>query len=415
MKVLIAAASFSRNISGVERHALNLARSLLMRQEIAELHFVVGPWQGNLMLHAGPSHDFRLRTHVADMSQSRMGRNYWYYRRLPELAAQIQADIVHYSFPMPLNVGAFHCPTVMTLHDLYPYEIPMNFGFPKFFFNRIVLRQCLRAADAISCVSDATRLRLKQYAPAEVWRKAVRIYNYVEPAPAAEVAPPISGWKGEPFLLCIAQHRRNKNIPTLIRAFDRMLRFGWIDGDSKLVIVGIRGPDTAKILQLANQPAIHGRIHFLEGLPEPELQWCYQHCEALVSPSLTEGFGAPVAEGIMAGCRIVCSDIPAHREIGDEFCRFVALNQNPVETLSAVISDALNEPKPGSRALPQMSAAAQAEQFVALYRTLIDAGAPVGTRDADDATAVANPEVAAATFPDGQSALAYRGSKYGSA
>jgi hypothetical protein len=56
----------------------------------------------------------------------------------------------------------FACPTMVTLHDLYPYEMPMNFGFPKFIFNRMVLQQCLRNTDAIACVSETTLFRLKQ-------------------------------------------------------------------------------------------------------------------------------------------------------------------------------------------------------------------------------------------------------------
>jgi glycosyltransferase involved in cell wall biosynthesis len=408
MRILIAAVSFSGNISGLERHALNLARCLLLRPEISELHFVVGPWQGHLMAQAGPFSDIRFRSHVAELKRSRFSRNHWYYRRLPELAAQLKADVVHYSFPMPLNARAFSCPTVMTLHDLYPYEIPMNFGFPKFFFNRIVLHQCLRAADAIACVSEATRIRLKSYETAAVWRKAARIYNYVEPAPPAEVESPIPGWKKEPFLLCIAQHRRNKNIPTLIAAFDRMLRYGWIGSNSKLIIVGNRGPETTKVHRLANQLGVRDHIHFLEGISEPELQWCYRHCEALVAPSLTEGFGAPVAEGMIAGCRIVCSDIPAHREVGDEFCRFVDLSKNPAESLAAVIADSLKQAKPRSRHRPQMTAAAQAEQFVGLYRSLVDSAMPMRSGHQDDSDITANSEANALSVPHSESALAYR-------
>ncbi len=409
MRVLIAAVSFSGKISGIDRHALNLARCLLLRPEISELHFVVGPWQGNLMLQAGPFSDTRLRIHVAELNQSRVSRNSWYYYHLPELAAQLRADVVHYSFPMPLNARAFSCPTVMTLHDLYPYEIPMNFGFPKFIFNRIVLRQCLRAADAIACVSEATRRLLKQYAPTEVWRKATRIYNYAEPAPPAVGESPIPGWTNEPFLLCIAQHRRNKNIPTLISAFECMLRYGWIDSCTKLLVIGICGPETAKVHRLANQPRVRGRIHFLEGITELGLQWCYRHCEALVAPSLTEGFGAPVAEGIMAGCRIVCSDIPAHREIGDEFCHFVALSENPAETLAAVIADSLKEVKPWPRPRPWMSAAAQAEQFVALYRRLVDSAAPIRAQHPSDSVITAKSETNAVVVPHNESALGYQG------
>jgi hypothetical protein len=165
MKILLAAASFATNISGVQRHALSLARCLLLRPEVSAVHLVVAPWQSDFTQIARLS-DARLSTHIADISHSAISRNLWYYRRLPELAAQLQADIVHLSFPVPCNGPAFNCPTVVTLHDMYPYEIPMNFGFPKFIFNRIILQQCIRSVNAIACVSDATRNRLKQYAPA---------------------------------------------------------------------------------------------------------------------------------------------------------------------------------------------------------------------------------------------------------
>jgi hypothetical protein len=141
MKILIAAASFATNMSGLQRHALNVARCLLPEPEISSLHFVIAPWQLGMVESAGLLQDARMMVHVADMDRSSMGRNLWYYRKLPKLAADLQADVVHLSFPMPVDAGAFHCPTLVTLHDLYPYQIPMNFGFPKFIFNRVVLQQ----------------------------------------------------------------------------------------------------------------------------------------------------------------------------------------------------------------------------------------------------------------------------------
>jgi glycosyltransferase involved in cell wall biosynthesis len=378
MKILLAAASFASNISGVQRHALNMVRCLLSQPDVSQLHLVVAPWQRGMVQAADLPLDARLITHVAEMKRSSLSRNLWYHRQLSALASRLEVDVVHLTLPMPLRAGAFHCPTVVTLHDLYPFEIPMNFGFPKFLFNRIVLQQCLHAVDAIACVSDATRTRLKQYAPASVWRKARRIYNCVEPQPDLAAESPFPGWRHDPFLLCIAQHRRNKNIPTLLHAFDRMLRSGWIESNSKLLVIGIRGPETNKIEALLHQLDLVKRVYFLEGLSEAELQWCYRHCEVLVAPSLTEGFGLPVAEGLLAGCRIVCSSIPAHREIGEGHCRFVALHENAAEALAAVIADALGDPKPQPVPLTQLSTSALAAQYLNLYRALITSTSTAG-------------------------------------
>ena len=50
MKILIAAASFAANISGLQRHAFNMARCLLGAPEIEAVHFVVAPWQQEMIL-----------------------------------------------------------------------------------------------------------------------------------------------------------------------------------------------------------------------------------------------------------------------------------------------------------------------------------------------------------------------------
>jgi glycosyltransferase involved in cell wall biosynthesis len=376
MKILLAAASFASKMSGLQRHALNVAGCLLLEPEISALHLVFAPWQRHFVQAAGFRSDPRLVTHIAQMGRSSLSRNLWYYRDLPELAARLEADLVHFSYPMPVNGAAFSCPTMVTLHDLYPYEIPMNFGFPKFIFNRMVLRQCLRKVDAVACVSDTTLLRLRQYTPPSVWQKATRIYNCVETEPDCIIKTPIQGWQGERFLLSVAQHRRNKNIPLLMQSFHRLLRSGQIPADLKLLVIGIEGPETDRIRRLVSTLGLSGSTSFREGVSESELKWCYAQCEAVVCPSLTEGFGLPIAEALLAGCRVVCSDIPVFREVGDGHCRFVALDGNVEEALAAAIEAALNDPKGPQKALQQFSAPVLAKQYTSLYRRLITSPSP---------------------------------------
>src|ERR1700734_2243207 len=143
VKILLTAAQFSANISGLQRHAFNVVRCLLKQPQISSVHFVIAPWQRALVRDAGLHSMDRVTLHVADMDRSLLSRNLWYYRRLPKLAKHIQPDVVHLSYPVPVNSSAISCPIVLTLHDLYPYEIPGNFGFPKVLFNRFILQQCL--------------------------------------------------------------------------------------------------------------------------------------------------------------------------------------------------------------------------------------------------------------------------------
>jgi len=384
MKIMVAAVASSSEMSGVQRHAFNAVRCLLLRPEISAVHLVVAPWQRKLLQSAGLDLSCksssiagnRLTTHLAEMDRGSISRNLWYYRDLPLLAEQQKVDLVHFAYPVPVNSSAFACPTVVTLHDLYPYEVPSNFGWRQVLFNRIILQQCLRRVDAIACVSQITSLRLQQYAPQSTWQKSVRIYNCVEtncvelPLQQRTVAP-IPAWEDEPFLLCVAQHRRNKNIPLLIRTLALLLQTRQVDSQMKLMIVGIAGPETHRIHRQIARSAVSGRVHLLEGISEAELQWCYRRCAALVAPSSTEGFGLPVAEGLLAGCRIVCTDIPAFREISDGHCRFVPLSRRMDEPLAAVIAEALREPAPPPVPLPLFSAPVLAAQYLSLYRELV--------------------------------------------
>ncbi|HEV2578137.1 MAG TPA: glycosyltransferase family 1 protein [Acidobacteriaceae bacterium] len=371
MKILVTAISFSSKISGIQRHAFNLVRCLLAHPQVSAVHLVIASWQQEMTKSAGLTPDSRLQIHIAHLEPGSISRNVWHYRSLPNLAKHLQPDLIHLTYPIPIDANALPCPTVLTLHDLYPYEIPSNFRFPQVIVNRLTLRHCLRNVDAIACVSDVTLLRLKQFAPELVWRNAVRIYNCVESAASRMGSTPLPAVSGKPFLLCVAQHRRNKNIPLLIRVFGSLLSRGEVHESTNLLIVGITGPETASIQEMVAQRSLNKRVCFRDGLSDSELQWCYEHCDMLLVPSTTEGFGLPVAEGLLAGCRVVCSNIPALREVGGEHCRYFDLGQEEEQSFANAITTILKHPKPPAINLPHLSAEALASEYVALYRQVI--------------------------------------------
>jgi len=371
VKVAVALTSSSGQLSGVQRHAINLARCLLTRDEITAVHLIAAPWQQAFVYDTVPRDDARLHLHIARVRNSSVSRNAWYYAELPRVAAQLEADIVHLGYPAPLDRGAYHCPTVVTLHDLYPYDVPENFGFPKVLFNRFLLQRCLRAADAIACVSESTLARLEGLEPRLALAKAVVIYNCVQLQLQVSASSPLPQWNGEPFLLCVAQHRRNKNILFLLRVFERLLRAGRIAERTRLVIVGIPGPETNAILRYLAKAKIADRVILLNGLSEEQLQWCYRNSQLLLAPSLIEGFGLPVAEALLAGCPVICSDIPAFRELGGDRCLYISLDAAAEQAFADAVCTGVHA---GSRVpvtLPQLDESFIAEQYLQLYRSLL--------------------------------------------
>jgi glycosyltransferase involved in cell wall biosynthesis len=254
-----------------------------------------------------------------------------------------------------------------------------TFGFPKVLFNRLVLRQCLRAADGIACVSRSTWTQLERIAPKLAHRKGTVVANCVEPVPTISAHPESPSWSGRPFLLCIAQHRRNKNILFLLRIFEHLLRSQQISSGMRLVIVGIEGPETKAILRFLNQASFADRVILLSGISEEELRWSYANCELLLAPSSVEGFGLPVAEALLAGCPVICSDIPAFREVGGDHCLYIPLDADAERSFAEAIPDSLRQGRSargpvfplGPINLPQLSAPVIAAAYLQLYESLL--------------------------------------------
>jgi glycosyltransferase involved in cell wall biosynthesis len=370
MRVVIALTSASREVSGVQRHAMNLARCLLTRNEFSEVHLVAAPWQEKLVRSCMAFSDGRLSLHTPPLSNSAWSRNLWYGMQLPRITARLRPNVIHLAYPVPVRHGAFDCPVVVTLHDLYPYDVPENFGFPKVFFNQLVLRQSLHAVDAIACVSHSTLKGLRMLAPHLASTKAVVIPNCVEPYSSIAALSPLPQWNGEPFFLCVAQHRRNKNLLFLLRVFNLLLQHRRIAQETRLVIVGIPGPETTGMYHFLHAKGIGDRVVLLHGISEDALQWCYRHCALLLAPSLVEGFGLPIAEGLLAGCRILCSDIAAFRELGGDHCTYVTLENSGPEVFADAVLSALRDPVRQPVALPELLPTQLAKTYFQLYSSL---------------------------------------------
>lgn len=370
MNLVLVSVSSNTQISGITRHVANVARCLLLHTGIEKIHLLVAPWEQTILRSAIGCEHPRLQMHCVLVDRTSLARNLWFYTELPLIADQLGADLVHLSYPAPLNRRRLRCPAVVSIHDLYPYDVPENWGYPKVLFNRMILRQCLRAADGLACVSGATLERVRERFPGATAAKAQRICNSAEPVKPRSCRGPLSNSMHAPFLLCVAQHRRNKNISLALRVFHRLLADGALPPEMLLVVVGMPGPETASLHRGVDEAGMRSNVLFFSGLSESELQWCYRNCEALIAPSLIEGFGLPVAEGLLTGCRIVCSDIPAFREVAGNACRYFQFGAGEEEAFAAQILAALAEKRPQPIALPQLAPSTIAQQYLALYDSL---------------------------------------------
>jgi glycosyltransferase involved in cell wall biosynthesis len=368
MNILVTAVSSATGPSGICRHAYGLVCCVASRHEISRVTIVVGKWQERYFTDLFKINHKKIQIVVANIPNNSLARNIWYLQGLPDLARSVKADIVHLSFPVSVQRNMLRCSLVVSLHDLYPYDEPDNFGFPRVFFNRVFLQQCLKEANFIVCVSETTLSRLNTRFPWFVRRKGLVVHNCVD-IRSTERTSTIAG--DRPFFLMIAQHRSNKNILMALDAFQNVLQKGKIDCQTLLLVVGNKGPETPKIELAIKRGALEKSVKLINGLANEELFWLYKRCELLLVPSLAEGFGLPVAEGLLYGSRVVCSDIPALREVGGNACHYFDLKGgNGSSPLAVAICNALKKPAKPAVDLVRFSLETVARDLAGIYTQL---------------------------------------------
>ena len=82
-----------------------------------------------------------------------------------------------------------------------------------------------------------------------------------------------------------------------------------------LVFVGSPGWDNSGLLRAMQKWQSSGDLFHLSDVPPSQLRLLYAAADAVVCPSVSEGFDLPGVEALRCGGAVAASDIPVHREI----------------------------------------------------------------------------------------------------
>jgi len=142
--------------------------------------------------------------------------------------------------------------------------------------------------------------------------------------------------------------------------------------DLQLVLAGKMDRNYSEIKRRASSSGIND-IHFTDYISEGELRWLYEHCQAYIFPSLSEGFGLPGLEAMAHGAAVVSSNATCLPEIyGDAAKYFDPLDkQSIVEAIADVLSnEKLRDEliRLGSEQVKKYSWERMAEETLAIYK-----------------------------------------------
>lgn len=344
MHVLIPAVSRFTQLTGICRYAVNHAKAVADVAQVSQVTLLAGRWQMNYFRDYLGGPNPKIRIVPAKCHKNSVSRNLWYAYQLPSIAKRLGADLVHLSYPVPVRHSRFSVPLLATVHDLYPFEHPENFGFPGVLFNRVFLRRCMSEIDAVVCVSEETRERLARYCGECVPGKTIAtIYSYSELELSQATRPAKLPFNR--FILAVGQHRKNKNHGLLLRAYQKLISSNAIGPQIGLVIAGATGPETPALKSLVETLGIEDQVQLLSGVSDNALAWLYRNCETFVAASSIEGFCLPLLEAMQLCRRVLCSDIAVFREVTNGRSNFFSLHGSSADALAHAIERVLKTPE----------------------------------------------------------------------
>jgi glycosyltransferase involved in cell wall biosynthesis len=159
------------------------------------------------------------------------------------------------------------------------------------------------------------------------------------------------------FILFVGTIEPRKNLLTLVRAFEEILRQTPLR--PQLVIVGREGWLNDDLHSFIERSGIKDRLLLTGYVPEQELAALYSSCSLCVYPSLYEGFGLPPLEAMACGAPVITSNIPTIVETVAASARLVS----PTDTraLASAIIELLSDK--GERSRLSTAGRARAAQF----------------------------------------------------
>lgn len=188
-------------------------------------------------------------------------------------------------------------------------------------------------------------------------------------AGAIDPHDPLATWvAGRPLVLFAGRFSYEKNIPALVDALVLVAR----DRPDVAIAMFGEGPEHAAAAQRIATAGMTDRI----ALPgySPRLQAWMAAAAVCVSVSHFEGHPNVVIEAAAAGCPLVLSDIPAHRELFDERSASFVPADAPAAIARSVLDSLHNPAAARERAARARAIAAQYDlpATVASYRTLYE-------------------------------------------
>lgn len=286
-------------------------------------------------------------------------------------------DIYHgLSNELPKRIGHFRGAKVVTIHDVvfkvYPNDFPR---FDRYIYHKRTLN-AVKKADVIVCPSAFTANSLTMHYAVnpkkiEVVHPSIQSAFFKEAPEPQSIQRFTSQWGiQKPYILCLGDIRPRKNQRKVVEAMSLLKSL-----DIQLVLVGrSSGTYIQSIKSFIQHENLEEKIVWLNKVSTHDLPLLFYGAQALVYPSIIEGYGLPISEAMLCDLPVLTTKDSSMEEIGGSKINYVKAND--IQGIADFIQSVVNKPSSFAYKLTEeerwhFSAERQAKELDRIYKRLI--------------------------------------------
>jgi glycosyltransferase involved in cell wall biosynthesis len=213
----------------------------------------------------------------------------------------------------------FQAQTVCMIHDVIPIDFPeyCPAGWDRRYRRVYTNSALLFDGVIVNSETTARSLRAHLYPNPAAFAAVLNIRVALLGAsafPRARTAPSPSE---VPYFVVLGTIEPRKNHLMLLNLWTRLALT--MRSPPRLIIIGSRGWENEQVVDMLERSRrLCGLVQECNRMADADIGALLANARAVLVPSITEGFGLPLAEALSSNVPAICSDIPAFREVGGD-------------------------------------------------------------------------------------------------
>ena len=204
---------------------------------------------------------------------------------------------------------------ITTVYDLIAFRYPKTMSILPYLSHRFIQPYDYRKSDILIAISKFTKFELRNILNLTCYEKVAYPSTKIKSIKLHKKNCRSTIIELNKFFFTIGTLEPRKNIQTLV---DVYLKSNAQANKIKLVIAGHTGWKTKNLLKKIN---MNKNIIFFDYVNENEKKYLYKMCDLFIFPSHYEGFGIPIIESQVMGCKLVVKKTKISLEASNNICR----------------------------------------------------------------------------------------------